>query len=133
MLDLATLGQETGVTMLVPEGLSMNPTLIDRLAARIRLDPGQMAQLCRAWRVAKLAVFGSVLRDDFGSDSDVDLLVTFLPDSEWSLWDIVRMKEEMAKAFGHPVDLIEESALENPFIRHEVLRSNEVIYAAAVS
>ena len=111
----------------------MNPTLFERLANRIRLDPDRIAQICHVWRVSRLAVFGSALRDDFGPDSDIDLLVTFLPDSEWSLWDIVRMREELARVFGRPVDLVEESALENPFFRHEVLRSKEVIYGVAVS
>ncbi len=86
--------------------------------------------LCRRWRVAELAVFGSVLREDFRPDSDVDVLVSFEPDARWSLFDFVTMQDELEALFGRPVDLVEKEGLRNPFRRHAILSSQEVLYAA---
>ena len=93
----------------------------------------QLGEFCQRWQVAELALFGSALRDDFGSDSDVDLLVTFLPDAQWSLLDHVRMQIELAKLLKRPVDLVSRRAIErssNPLRKLEILRSAKNIYAA---
>jgi len=81
--------------------------------------------------VRELALFGSVLRDDFGPDSDVDILVTFEPGAPWSLWDLEDMKQELRALFGRNVDLVEKPAIRNPFRRHEILSTSQVVYAAA--
>ncbi len=88
-----------------------------------------IAAFCRKWRVKEFSLFGSVLRDDFGPDSDVDVLVVFEDDAPWSLWDIVNMRDELVAIFGRDVDLVEKRALRNPFRRRHVLRTHEVIYA----
>jgi len=85
---------------------------------------------CRKWRIVELALFGSVLRDDFRPDSDVDVLVTFEPSAPWSLWDLIDMRDELRGMFGRQVDLVEERSLSNPFRRRAILRSKQVIYAA---
>jgi len=85
---------------------------------------------CRRWKVIEFSLFGSVLREDFGPGSDVDVLVTFAPDARHSLFDIVDMRDELKEVFGRNVDLVEESLLENPFRRREILRTKELIYAA---
>ena len=85
---------------------------------------------CRRWRVAELSVFGSVLRDDFRPDSDVDLLVSFAKDAQWSLYDWVDMIGELREIFGREVDLLSSQSLRNPFRRHEILKSRETLYAA---
>jgi predicted nucleotidyltransferase len=85
-------------------------------------------QLCDRWKIERLSLFGSVLRDDFGPQSDVDILVSFQADSEWSLWDWIEMKEEMQTLFGRDVDVFEESGLTNPFRRRRILETREVIY-----
>ena len=54
------------------------------MGARIWFDAGKIAEFCRKWRIAEFALFGSVLRDDFRPDSDVDVLVTYDPDAGWS-------------------------------------------------
>jgi predicted nucleotidyltransferase len=57
------------------------------MPARIAYDCEKLAAFCRKWKVRELALFGSVLREDFGPDSDVDVMVTFEPDDPWSYWD----------------------------------------------
>ncbi len=97
---------------------------------RIRLPQARIEDFCRRWNIRELAVFGSVLREDFRQDSDVDVLVTFTPDAEHSLLDLVQMQEELTKILGRAVDLIEEQGIRNPFRRDGILSTKEVIYAA---
>lgn len=61
----------------------------------IAVSQEAIGDFCRRWKVAELAVFGSSLREDFGPESDVDLLVTFVPDAAPSLFDLVRMEDEL--------------------------------------
>ena len=98
--------------------------------ARIDLPQAKIAQFCHKWLITELALFGSVLRDDFGPGSDVDVLVTFAGDATWSLLDIVHMQEELTSLVGRPVDLVEAAGLRNPFRRHAILSSREVVFAA---
>ena len=97
---------------------------------RIPIDRQRIAEFCRKWRITEFALFGSVLRDDFGPDSDVDVLVTFAPDAPWSLLDVVSMIDELKVLFGRHVDLVEKGAIRNPFRRHSILTTKEVVYAA---
>jgi uncharacterized protein len=90
----------------------------------------QIADFCRRWKVTELSFFGSVMRDDFRPDSDVDVLVTFDPDAGWSLFDLVTMQEELASIVGRKVDLLEEAALRNPYRRSTILRSKHILYAS---
>ena len=85
---------------------------------------------CRKWRVKELAIFGSALREGFGSDSDVDVLVELERDHGLSLYDWVDMIDELKGIFGHDVDLVGNEGLKNPFRRREILRTAEVIYAS---
>ena len=96
----------------------------------IDLSDERLADLCRKWKVKELSLFGSILRDDFGPDSDVDILVVFFPEAAWSLWDLFDMREELQQLFGREVDLIEKEALRNPFRRREILQTHRVVYAA---
>ncbi len=89
-----------------------------------------LAAFARRWRVTELALFGSALRDDFGPESDIDLLVTFDPEAPWSLFDIAAMKLELEDLFGRSVDLVEEKALRNPYRRRAILNSSQRLYAA---
>ena len=90
----------------------------------------QIAAFCQKWKITELAVFGSVLRDDFRPESDVDVLVSFTDDAHWSLYDWVDMQEELKGMFGRDVDLVEKKSLHNPFRRHAILTTKQVIYAA---
>lgn len=87
-------------------------------------------EFCRKWQIRELALFGSVLREDFSPDSDIDVLVTFTPEARWTLFDIVEMREELGRIFGREVDLVEKQALRNPFRRREILNTHQVVYAA---
>ncbi len=103
------------------------------MGVKIDLDREGIADFCRRWKIVELALFGSVLRDDFGSESDVDVLVSFSPAARWSLLDIVRMERELADMFDRKVDLVERRAVErseNYIRRRAVLSSLEPIYVA---
>jgi uncharacterized protein len=97
---------------------------------QVPVDREAIVRFCRKWRVTELALFGSVLRDDFGRESDVDVLVSFEPDAPWSLWDLIAMRDELQELFGRRIDLVEKKTLNNPFRRHAILTSKRVIYAA---
>jgi predicted nucleotidyltransferase len=75
-------------------------------------------------------VFGSALREDFRPDSDVDLLVSFVPEASLSLFDLMAFREQLEEVVGRKVDLIERDALRNPFRRASILGRHEVLYAA---
>ncbi|MGB2822835.1 MAG: nucleotidyltransferase family protein [Phycisphaerae bacterium] len=100
---------------------------------RIDIDRERIAAFCRKWKITELALFGSVLRDDFGPESDVDVLVTFAEDAEWSLFDIVEMQDELKEALGREVDLVEKGAVEqsdNYIRRRHILSNMEPFYEA---
>ncbi|HKQ50293.1 MAG TPA: nucleotidyltransferase family protein [Phycisphaerae bacterium] len=86
--------------------------------------------LCARWKIREFAIFGSALRDDFGPESDVDVLVSFEPGAGWSLWDLFDLQDELEALYGRHVDLIEKEALRNPFRKHEILSTRRVLYAA---
>ena len=103
------------------------------VTAKIELPMEAIAAFCRRWQIREFALFGSVLRDDFSADSDVDVLVTFEPDHPWSLLDHVTMQDELAEIFGRKVDLVSRAAVEgsrNPYRKHEILSTAHVVYAA---
>ncbi len=99
----------------------------------IHIDQAHLADLCRRWKVAQLSLFGSVLRDDFRPDSDVDVLVTFSPSARPTLFDLVSMQTELEALFGRPVDLAERESVArspNDIRRRAILNSGRVLYAA---
>ena len=111
----------------------MTETITLPASLRVELPMDRIADFCRRWRVAKLEVFGSVLRDDFHVDSDVDFLISFSPDAEWSLLDEVRMEEELGRFLGREVDLVSRRGIEhskNWIRRKAILESAVPIYAA---
>jgi uncharacterized protein len=95
----------------------------------------KIAEFCRKWRVSELALFGSVLRDDFRPDSDVDVLVSWPSyDATPSLFEHVDMEDELAEIFGRPVDLVSRKGVErssNRFRKKSILESARVVYAAS--
>ena len=100
---------------------------------RIALPTEALERFCRRWQIDELALFGSVLRDDFGADSDIDVLVTFAPGSERSVDDLIAMQEEVEAVFGRRVDLVNRRAVEesrNYLRRRAILRSAKTIYVA---
>jgi uncharacterized protein len=100
------------------------------MTTSLPIDRNRIAEFSRRWKVTEFSLFGSILRDDFRADSDVDVLVTFEPEAPWTLWDLSRMRMELEEIFGRKVDLVEKKALKNPFRRHAILADQRVIYAA---
>lgn len=96
----------------------------------IHLDQEALARFCRHHCVRRLSVYGSILRDDFGPSSDIDLLVEFDPHARVSLFDLGGMLMELRELLGREVDLRTPQDLSEHF-RQEVLREARVLYAAA--
>ena len=89
----------------------------------ISFDREHLAGWCRRWKVRELAAFGSVLRPDFGPESDIDLLVTFEFGADWSLIDHERMQEELTGLSGRKVDLVSRHGIERSanWIRRQMI------------
>ena len=88
-----------------------------------------LASFCRSHMIARLSVYGSILRDDFGPESDIDLLIEFLPDAQPSLLDLGGMQDELCQMLGRQVDLKTPEFL-SPTIRERVQREARLQYAA---
>ena len=95
----------------------------------ISINKQAVVGFCKKWKIVEMSLFGSVLRDDFKPDSDIDVLVTFSPEAQWSLWDFPQMQDELKAIFGREVDIVEKDALKNPFRRHSILTTRQVVYA----
>lgn len=98
--------------------------------ARIPLPLEAISAFCRRWRIEELSLFGSAVRADFSPESDVDVLVTFSPEAKVNLFDFVEMQEELERIFQRKVDLVSKGGLRNPFRRHEILNTRQIVYAA---
>jgi predicted nucleotidyltransferase len=99
---------------------------------KIKLPYKQIERFCTKWGVIELSLFGSILRDDFRPDSDVDILVTFSPQMCWTLFDHVDMQDELKTIFQRDVDLVTRRGIErsqNEIRRQDILESAKVIYA----
>ena len=97
----------------------------------IEIDRESLAGFCQRYHIRRMAFFGSVLREDFRPDSDVDVLVDFLPEAKHGLFDLVRMQEELRDILGRKVDLVERTAIErsrNYIRRKAILSTAELIY-----
>lgn len=93
----------------------------------IKIDMDALAALCKRYHVRELSLFGSVLRDDFRNDSDVDVLVEFEPGAPIGLFEYVDLRDELANLLARAVDLVEKPGLK-PVIRDSVLASSEILY-----
>jgi predicted nucleotidyltransferase len=104
----------------------------EAVTAQIALPTDQIRAFCRKWNIRELALFGSVLREDFGAHSDIDVLVDFEPETHHTLFDLVRMADELETLFGRKVDLLTwQGVVESPnyIRRREILGTARVIYA----
>jgi len=100
------------------------------MAAHVEFDTDKIAAFCRKWNVQELSLFGSVLRDDFRADSDIDVLVAISRDAQTSYWDWPEMTAELELIFGRKVDLVARDGVRNPIRRREILNNREVIHVA---
>jgi len=93
----------------------------------------QIEKFCQDWKIEELAFFGSVLRNDFSPDSDVDLLVRFKQDANHGMFDLVQMEEKLSSILERPIDLVTYPSIEqsNNWLRKKtILESAEQFYAA---
>ena len=107
--------------------------MTDGLEERIGLSRQEIEAFCRRWKIAELSLFGSVLRDDFGPDSDIDFLAKFDPDAQWSLLDRADMQIELSDRLHRKVDLLNRHGVEqsrNRFRRIEILKTARPLYVA---
>ena len=101
------------------------------MKTNISLPQDKITAFCTYWQVTELSLFGSILRDDFRSDSDIDLLVAFAPEANWGLLDHVQMQHDLQEILGRDIDLVSKRAIENSknwIRRQEILSTAEVIY-----
>jgi predicted nucleotidyltransferase len=95
------------------------------------LSPGileSIKEFCQRYRVRELSIFGSALREDFRTDSDVDLLVEFEPEAQIGFVTLSRMQRELSAILNRPVDLVPKGGLKAK-IRESVISNAKVIYA----
>ena len=107
--------------------------MLELNARKFGLSEQEISDFCQRWRITEFALFGSVLRDDFDAESDLDILVAFAPDADWSLLDHVEMEQELEALLGRKVDLLSRRSVErshNWLRRREILDTAEVVYAS---
>lgn len=107
----------------------MSPqTLVNK---RLKVAPGDLATFCQKWHIAKLEVFGSLLREDFGNDSDVDFLVSFEPGQGPADMSWFQVKEELANLVGRKVDVLDRRLVEqsrNLYRKRHILREATAVH-----
>lgn len=107
--------------------------LDDNGASRIQLPQQALTEFCQKWKIKEMSFFGSVLREDFKPDSDIDILVSFEDDSTWGILELVQMKRELKILLGRDVDLLTKKSIEqshNWIRRQEILETAQVVYVA---
>jgi predicted nucleotidyltransferase len=97
---------------------------------RVSVDRERIAGLCRRLGIKELSLFGSVLREDFRPDSDVDVLVEYRDGAGLRFSEYLAAETELTGLFGRGVDLVTRKAVRNPFVRHHILNNRVVIYPA---
>ena len=101
---------------------------------RIPIPHEAIAAFCRRWKITELALFGSVLREDFGPGSDVDVLVVFAAGAPWTYFKLFEIRSELEAILGRKVDLLTRASVEqhhNPWLKHSILSEAAVCYRAA--
>jgi hypothetical protein len=107
---------------------------MDDILARLHVTHEQIAAFCLKWQIVRLELFGSVLRDDFDEESDIDVLVTFAADAKWRFADLIDMEDALKAMFCRDVDLVERPLVEqspNWIRRRAILESATPVYASA--
>jgi predicted nucleotidyltransferase len=100
---------------------------------QIELPMEAIEAFCQRWQIVEMALFGSVLRADFGPESDIDVLVTFAPEAKQTLNNLLAMYDELEALLGRNVDIIDRETIErsrNHIRRRAILNSARIIYVA---
>lgn len=106
----------------------LKPDLQSLLAERLHLSPVDIADFCRRQNIVEFALFGSVLRDDFRADSDVDVLVVFSPQAQHTLQQRLAVQTDLEHLLGRKVDVTEKALIKNPFSQAEIGRTHRIVY-----
>jgi len=104
-----------------------------QISERLEVAPEALEAFCRKWHIARLEVFGSVLREDFGSSSDIDFLASFEPEGGPTGLDWFQIKEELAELVGRKVDLLDRRLVErsrNLYRRQHILREATTVHGS---
>jgi predicted nucleotidyltransferase len=99
----------------------------------VNVSKNEIKAFCRRWNINELSGFGSILREDFRPESDVDVMVTFAPGTSWTVDHLLEMKEELKEIFGRRVDLVDRRLIvssPNYIRRKHILDHLETIYVA---
>lgn len=107
--------------------------MVSKVQNKLTIPRKKLTSFCSRWKVQELSLFGSILRDDFRPDSDIDVLFLLRPGFSYSLFDLVQMEKELTDLFGRKVDLVDKNAVklsENYIRRRNILENSRVIYAA---
>jgi predicted nucleotidyltransferase len=98
------------------------------LASGIEVPAARIAEICKRYGIKEMSIFGSAARGDMHADSDVDVMVEFLPDVVHG-WEYFRLERELAEVFGRPVDLATKKWMK-PRVKARVLPEAHLVYAA---
>ena len=101
------------------------------LYQRLKIKPERLKDICQQWKITELALFGSVLRDDFNTRSDIDILVSFDKSITITFFDLDILEEQLSRLFNRPVDLVTKRAVEqshNWIRKQNILDNSRVIY-----
>jgi predicted nucleotidyltransferase len=107
-----------------------------KIMSQMKILIERIAELCDRWQITEFALFGSVLRDDFRPDSDIDVLVSFAPTAQRGLTENLQIRDELGALFSRPVDLLVKAAIErsdNWLRRQNILNTARVIYPSPQS
>jgi len=96
----------------------------------IFIDNAFLAYICEKYFIKSICIFGSSLRDDFNTDSDLDFLVEFVDSAPITLFDIMDLEDELFDKFKRRIDIVEKESLKNPIRKQEILKTSELLYAA---
>ncbi|MFG0284717.1 MAG: nucleotidyltransferase family protein [Phycisphaerales bacterium JB039] len=100
------------------------------MVVKLPIPISQIEAFCRRWQIRELSLFGSILRKDFGPDSDIDVLVVFEDGAAPGLEAWLDMHDELRAMFGRDVDLVEKQRPQNPYRRHHILTNRQIVYGA---
>jgi hypothetical protein len=95
---------------------------------KIEIDENFIIEIAKKYNIRELSLFGSVLRNDFSITSDIDLLIEFNKNTNYSYFDLQEIKEKLSNVLKRPVDLVEKESITNPFRRKDILNSARKIY-----
>lgn len=103
---------------------------MSKLTIPAQLPLQRIEAFCRKYGVEEFSLFGSVLRDDFRPESDIDVMLKFKPGHGFTFENTPDIQDELEAIFGRTVDVIEKGRIRNPFRRHAIMNSYRVVYAA---